>query len=137
MAQPLDIDVIDPQPIEARFRGRVVQIRPLRVGQLPAFARAVAPIAGAVTQSLDSMGPAEFLHLLAEHGERVIDAVAIGSGVPKGELEDSDPAELLGLALPVIKANADFFARRLLPVLAGMRQAMAPQPGAGPTPSTP
>lgn len=129
-----DLSVIDPEPTVVEFRGKKVSIRPLRVGQLPQFARAVAPMAGALTAAMDNFGPGQFLDLLAAHGDRLIEAVAIGSGVSRTEIEASDPAELLALAMPIVKVNADFFGRRLIPALAAMRQ---PEPsGDGLTPST-
>lgn len=130
-----EFSAIDPEPTVVEFRGKKVSIRPLRVGQLPQFARVIEPMAGSMAAAMDNFGPGQFLDLLAFHGDRLIDAVAIGSGVSRSEIEAADPAELLALALPVVKVNADFFARRLLPALAAMRQPATP--GTGSTPSTP
>lgn len=130
-----DESVIEPAARRVLALGREIEVSPLRVGQLPKFAATVRPLSGAMMGLLDSFGPEQFLDLLADHGDAIIDAVSIGARVPRTDLEDADPADLLALALAVVKVNADFFGRRLLPVVAAMRQATAA--GDGQTPSTP
>lgn len=119
-----DFEVIEPPSTEVEFNGRKVTIGPLKVGKLPAFARAVKPIAGAF-ESWNSITPGVILDLIAEHGENVIEAVSIASGVPQDELAEADTVALVSLITPIIKANADFFRLRLL-LGAAMKQAVEP-----------
>lgn len=119
-----DFEVIDPPSTEIEFNGRKVTIGPLKVGKLPAFARAIKPVAGAF-ESWKSITPGHILDLIAEHGESVIEAVSIASGVPQEELSEADTVALVSLITPIVKANADFFRLRLL-LGAAMKQAAEP-----------
>lgn len=130
---PDGLDVIEPAPTVVKFNGREVRLFPLTVGKLPAFARAIRPFADKI-QAIESFGPADVLDLIAEHGENLLEAVSIASGIKRDEIDDADPATLLSLIAPIIKVNADFFARRLVPAILSARAAI---PGAGQTPSTP
>lgn len=129
-----DTSPIEPEPFSAPFGGRMVSIVPLTVGQLPGFARALKPVVAAFP-NLETFGIAEFFDVVAEHGERVVEATSIATGVPVAELNKARPDALLPLALAAVKVNADFFARSVLPAMAAVRAQM-PQGGAGPTPST-
>jgi hypothetical protein len=129
-----EFEAIAPSQTAATFKGRAIQITPLKVGQLPAFARAVKPIGGAVESMLGSDGVdmGAIMALIADHGESVVEAVAIASGVSVDELNDSTPDELIELGAVALKVNADFFKGRLTPaILAAVKKAT---PGAGLTP---
>ena len=76
---------------------------------MPAFARAVQPIAASRSASPDWMA------LLAEHGEAVIAAIAIATRRPVEWVSGLDLDEAVRLAEAVFGVNADFFIRRLLP----------------------
>lgn len=134
------LDILEPAPTEVPWRGRTLRVTPLTVGQLPAFARAIRPASGAAEAFLDgrqSLTMAGALDLIAEHGEALILAVSIASGVAREELESSTPDQLIGLAAAVIRVNADFFGRRLTPALraAVPNPPAQSDPGAGPMPS--
>jgi hypothetical protein len=123
---------IAPEPAVVLFKGRDVTILPLSVGKLPAFARAVRPFADRLN-SFDKLDADAILGLIADHGEKVLEAVSIASGVTRKEIDEADPVELIALASKAIKVNADFFGRRL----AQMAPAMAGLFGVGRTPSQP
>lgn len=115
-----DFDAIEPPCESVEFAGELRKITPLRVGQLPAFARAIKPVSGSIEAIVS--GAAEFdlnaiLDLIAEHGEHVIEAVSIASGLPKKQIEDATPDELIKLAVVALRVNADFFKGRLTPAL--------------------
>ncbi|MGD9599933.1 MAG: hypothetical protein AB7P94_16845 [Steroidobacteraceae bacterium] len=132
-----DLDVIKPAATSATFGGREVQIQPLKVGQLPAFARAIKPLGAAIEQvatGAKALNLAALLDMVAEHGDAVIEATAIGSGVQRAELEQGTPDELITLAVAVLKVNADFFRGRLTPAVVAAVAKASPMPGAGPTP---
>jgi len=102
---------LPPLPTALVVAGETVEIAPLKVGEVPAFARAVQPIADRLSVSPD------WLALLAEHGEAVIEAIAIAARRPRDWVMELDLDEAAGLADALFGVNADFFIRRLLPRL--------------------
>lgn len=133
-----DLDVITPAATQATFNGVALNIAPLKVGQLPAFARAIQPISGAIEaiatgQAVPDL--ATIMAMIGDHGEAVVQAVSIASGVSVEDLNNATADQLIELAVVALKVNADFFKGRLTPaILAAVKQAAAPTPGAGPTP---
>lgn len=134
-----DLDVIAPAATSATFNGREIQIKPLKVGQLPAFARAIKPLGGAIeaiatgTAALDV---AMLLGMIGDHGESVIEAVAVATGLSRDEINDATPDQLVELVVVVLKVNADFFKGRLTPAILAAVNRVVPataSPGAGPT----
>lgn len=117
-----DLDILDPPSVEVTLNGRPVTIRPLTVGQIPAFARAIRPL-GDLFQRIESLTTADVLDMLADHGEQVIEAAAVATGLQGEDLQDVNPGEFVSLVAAVIRVNADFFRRALT---AG-RQAPQPQ----------
>jgi hypothetical protein len=124
-----DLEVIAPTPTVAIFKGRDIPISPLKVGQIPAFARAIKPIGGAIGQT--GVDVASIMLLVADYGENIVEAVSIASGVSVDELNDSTADELVGLASSVLKVNADFFKGRLTPAILAAVQAHQAQPAKG------
>lgn len=132
------LEVLAPASTSVTFGGRVVELTPLRAGQLPALIRTVRP----VLDVLLGMGGAEgevnlelpvLLGLLGDHGDAVFTALHLTTGVPEQELRDAEIDQVLVLAQAAVAVNRDFFLHKLVPLLAGM----AKQPvGAGPTPSS-
>ena len=101
--------VLPPVPIYVEIAGERIDLSPLKVGEVPAFARAVQPIAASLSASPD------WLALLAEHGDAVIEAVAIAARRPRDWVMNLDLDEAVRLAEAVFAVNADFFIQRLLP----------------------
>lgn len=101
--------VLPPVPISIEIAGERIDLTPLKVGEVPAFARAVQPIAASLSASPD------WLALLAEHGEAVIAAIAIATRRPVDWVAGLDLDEAVRLAEAVFGVNADFFIQRLLP----------------------
>lgn len=100
---------LPPVPVSVEIAGERIDLTPLKVGEVPAFARAVQPIATSLSASPD------WLALLAEHGEAVIAAIAIATRRPVDWVAGLDLDEAVRLAESVFAVNADFFIRRLLP----------------------
>jgi len=101
--------VLPPVPVFVEIAGERIDLTPVKVGEVPAFARAVQPIAASLSASPD------WLALLADHGEAVIEAIAIASRRPVDWVAGLDLDEAVQLAESVFEVNADFFIRRLLP----------------------
>ena len=100
---------LPPVPLSIEIAGERIDLTPLKVCEVPAFARAVQPIAVGLSASPD------WLALLAEHGEAVIAAIAIATRRPVDWVAGLDLDEAVRLAEAVFGVNADFFIRRLLP----------------------
>lgn len=100
---------LPPVPASVEVAGEHIELTPIKVGEVPAFARAVQPIAASLSASPD------WLAILAEHGEAVIAALAIATRRPVDWVAGLDLDEAVRLAEVVFGVNADFFIRRLLP----------------------
>lgn len=84
-----------------------VEVRPLRLRQLPAFSRAVAPV-------LPFLLAGQIVAAITEDLDALLLAVSVATDIPLADLPD-DPAEFVALASAVVEVNVDFFTRRLLP----------------------
>ena len=102
---------LPPVPVTLVIGGERLELTPLKVGDVPAFARAVQPVAASLSASPD------WLALLAEPGEAVIDAVAIASRRPPEWVTNLALDDAVRLAEAVFEVNADFFIQRVLPSL--------------------
>lgn len=109
MNTPTQFDALPPVPTSILIGGETLEITPLKVGELPAFARAVRPIASKLSPSPD------WLRLLSEDGESVILALAIACRRPPDWVSALALDEAILLAEAVFGANADFFIRRVVP----------------------
>lgn len=132
-ADPFACLPADPQVVQAG--GSAYAIRPLTVGQLPAFTRALKPALPALNGLFASeaeLGAEQIAGLVADHGDSLITAVAIALKAPRPDIEELDLVEFMTLLPAIIKVNADFFARSLRSAQA-ITEAVI---GAGPTPSS-
>lgn len=124
---PLDVYVVT--PCEVAVAGKAVAVSPLRVRQIPAFARHVAPVAAFLMNG-------DLLAAVAAGGEDMVKALAVATGEPEDWLGDLLPDEFVALAAAVMEVNADFFVRRVAPALAAAGETMKTQmPTAGETSS--
>jgi hypothetical protein len=112
-----ELEIVSPPETVVNFEGQQITISPIRMGKLQAFTAAVKPVAQDLILALNGSG--DLLTTIELHGSRLIDAVHIGSGVPRDQLENCLPDEFITLAAAVVEVNADFFARRLLPAVRG------------------
>ena len=137
-----DLSVIDPAPLGAVDIGdpetgtalRVV-VKALKVGQIPAFARAVRPLSAEVEALIGGgLTVGAVLALLEQHTEKVIDALSAATGAPANALNDSSVEQIGDLLVAVLAANKDFLRGRLT---AALQTAAKLNPGAGQTQSRP
>lgn len=105
---------LPPIPETLSLRGESLDITPLRVGELPVFARAIRPMAAKLTVNPD------WLRLLSEDGESVILALAIACRRTPDWVAALSLDEAIVLAEAVFGANADFFIQRVLPEITQM-----------------
>lgn len=111
--------------------GEALDITPLKVGELPIFARTVRPIAG-------KLGPGpDWMRLLSEDGESVILALAIACRRPPEWVSVLALDDAIRLAEAVLGANADFFIRRVVPEITRVSQTLGTLiPGPTPLPGS-
>ena len=110
-----DLDTLVPQGIELVIDGEPLVIKPLKVGQLPGFLRAISP----VMQQISST-EIDWLALFGERGDDLLTAVSIAVGKPRAWVDALDADQAILLAAKVIEVNADFFTRTVMPRLDGV-----------------
>ncbi|WP_247539099.1 DUF6631 family protein [Ralstonia pseudosolanacearum] len=110
-----DLDKLVPQPAELSVGGETLTIQPLKVGRLPAFLRAISP----TLQQLKAP-QIDWLALFIEHGDDLLQAVAVAVGKPRAWVDALAADEAILLAAKVVEVNADFFTRTVLPRLDGL-----------------
>lgn len=96
--------------MQVTIADKTLDIQPIKVRELPAFVAAIEPVAR-------KLADGDLVAALAHNADRVIEATAIGAGVDRAWLDARTPEELLELAAAVVEVNADFFVRRVLPVI--------------------
>ena len=128
-----DLQALIPQAVELVVKGEPLAILPLKVGQMPAFLRAVSPM----LQQL-STSDIDWLALLGAHGEALLSAIAIAVGKPRAWVDDLAADEAIVLAAKVIEVNADFFTLQVIPKLGGLFESLQvpTNTAAGLTPSS-
>lgn len=125
-------------PTAVAVRGRIVQLSPIRFGELPKTIELAAPLLGKFEKGAD------LLPLITRHAAQLLPLTAHLSRLPEeevAELELDEAIELLGSCIAV---NADFFTRAITPALrsaaktiAGLSSSSAPSPASPPSPSAP
>ncbi|MGC5859789.1 hypothetical protein [Ralstonia pseudosolanacearum] len=125
-----DLDTLIPQPVELVVGGETLAIHPLKVGRLPAFLRAISP----TLQQLNAPS-IDWLELFIEHGDDLLQAVAIAVDKPRAWVDGLAADEAILLAAKVVEVNADFFTRTVLPRLDGLFAQVTQSAASGSTPS--
>ena len=131
-----ELEKLIPQAVELTVGGETLAIKPLKVGQMPAFLRAISPVMQHLTRA-----EIDWLTLLGEQGDDLLAAIAIAVAKPRQWVDDLAADEAILLAAKVIEVNADFFTRTVLPKLDGLftrAKGLAPgtAPASGSTPSS-
>jgi hypothetical protein len=121
-----------PEPIVVTTRLGEFPVSPITVGRLAAFSRAVAPFIGQLGDPAKSFANAQgaLLPLLAEHGDAVLDAVAIGANLKREQVDGLLTDDAIALAGAVLEANLDFFMAQVVPRLQSVAGAVAKTRGA-------
>lgn len=110
-----ELEKLIPQATELTLHGEALAIKPLKVGQMPAFLRAISPVMQHLTRN-----EIDWLTLFGEHGDDLLSAIAIAVGKPRLWVDDLAADEAILLAAKVIEVNADFFTRTVMPKLDGL-----------------
>jgi hypothetical protein len=104
-----DMNILVPQTLELDIAGERIEITALRLGEFPAMLKAVRPFAAQLEADPD------WLSLLAEHGEALLDSLAVACRQPREWVDGLAFDEALKLATAVFEVNADFFVQRVAP----------------------
>lgn len=113
------LEILNPQTIKVSVGGRELVVTPIKMKHLQAFAKAVQPVANDLIEVMN--GDGDFVALVAANADKLIDAVAIGSGASVDDIGDLNADDFVQLATAVVSVNTDFFVRNLLP---GVRAAI-------------
>ena len=130
-----DLDTLIPQAVELVIDGEPLAIKPLKVGQMPGFLRAISPVMQQLTRN-----EIDWLALFGERGDDLLSAIAIAVGKSRAWVDELAADEAILLAAKVIEVNSDFFTRTVIPKLDGLFTAAKVPPvlkaAAGSTPSS-
>ena len=110
-----ELDRLVPAGLELVIGGEALTIKPLKVGQLPSFLRAISPVMQQITAA-----EIDWLALMGERGDDLLAAIAIAVGKPRTWVDELAADEAILLAAKVIEVNADFFTRTVLPRFDGL-----------------
>lgn len=136
-----DLDALDPAALATVVIGGddqrqqlKVAVKPLTLGRLPAFARALEPVIGEIQAVLEQgVSPQTLVALVGGNFDKLLDALEVATGAPREKLDASTLDQGLELVLAVLQANRGFFRGR---AASALRMA-AVISGAGPTASRP
>lgn len=120
-----------PEPVNINVEGLEINIKPLTIGQFPKIAKLLKGIKFQDAK-VDSM---EFwIDLIADHGDNIFEMVAVASGQKKELITCLQFQNFVKVAIHVIKVNADFFTRQVMPemtkIMTGLTSANASLPTA-------
>lgn len=122
----LDTYVITPRALA--IGGKTLALTPLRMRQLPAFAKSIMPVAGFMMRG-------ELLAALAIAGDDLVDAVTVAIGEPREWVVELLPDEFITLASAVMEVNTDFFVQHVAPQVTAAAESMTKALRAGATSS--
>jgi hypothetical protein len=105
-----DLERLFVQPVALDIHNETLMLVPLKVGQIPPFVRALSPI----LQQMQGKD-VDWLMLLGERGEEILDAISIACGQPRTWVNQLEADEALLLGAKLVEINADFFTRQVLP----------------------
>jgi hypothetical protein len=131
--------VFAPPAATLQVAGRSVDVSPLRLGEVPAVARALAPLAAMIAGMVQGQGPdahqmVNWAQAIGQHGAAIIAAIAAASRTEPAWVEQLELDSAAELGQTLVNANADFFMRRLLPKLQASSSSRTPPASTGPVP---
>lgn len=107
-----DFATFPPQPQSLEIAGDTLALTPIRVGEVPALLAAIKPIAPHLVN-----GDPDWLALLTEHGDAILDALAIAARRPREWVEALSLDDAVLLATALFEVNVDFFVQRVVPAI--------------------
>lgn len=107
-----DFATFPPQPQSLEIAGDTLALTPIRVGEVPALLAAIKPIAPHLVN-----GDPDWLALLTEHGDAILDALAIAARRPREWVEALSLDDAVQLATALFEVNVAFFVQRVVPAI--------------------
>lgn len=120
-------EAIEPRIIDVEIGDKKYSLSPLKTGQIPKILKAVSPFRDEL--SGQAINQEAIVSLISDHGESVIEAVSIASGVNKDDIEAMMLDDFIELAVLVFEVNADFFTNRLVPSIKGLSEKLKTMTG--------
>jgi hypothetical protein len=117
-----DLDVLVPPSQSVELGGQRFTVGPLVIGELPAMLKAVRPFADKLS------GDPDWLLLLCEHGDALLEAIAIASRRPREWVDALAIDEAMTLAAAVFEVNVDFFVSRVAPKISDLATKLNARP---------
>jgi hypothetical protein len=105
------LSALPPAPLTLEIGGEVLDLTPLKVGELPAFVRAIRPFAQHINSDVD------WLALFGERGDDALTALSVAVRRPREWVAELPLDAAIRLAEAVFEVNADFFIRQVTPAL--------------------
>ncbi|MDP2430557.1 MAG: hypothetical protein Q8O33_00840, partial [Pseudomonadota bacterium] len=93
----MTLDTFVPEPVALEIAGETVAITPLKVGELPAFIRAIRPFAQHLT------GEVDWLVLFGERGEDLVSALGLAIRKPREWVAARELDEAIRLSEAVLE----------------------------------
>lgn len=109
-----------PSPVVVTLSGGALELTPIRLGELPRLLAVVRPLAS------DLAADPDWLALLGQHGEAMLDLLAITTRRERAWVNDLPLDDAVQLAAAVFEVNADFFVGRVLPGIQRSAEKLAP-----------
>ncbi len=125
-----DLEQLVPQPVAIEVAGRSLEITPIRVKELAAMVKAVAPLFDELVAGVS------VVELLERHAESIIDIAIIGARCEREWLDELHLGDLAELVEAVIAVNADFFTRQIKGAIQRMAAKLNQNPNLGSEPSS-
>lgn len=108
-----EIDFVQSEVVEVRVDGTDVTVAPLVVQQWPKALRLIEPMMGTLLYEADMLNVPRVLTLLGQHGEPLIEAVALFVAQPVEWVGRLLPDRLAALVMMAIEVNGDFFTKAM------------------------
>jgi hypothetical protein len=138
------IQIVLAEPTTITFGSHSIRCIPCATAELPRLIALTAPIFADLfdVQQALAAGKFEVVALfIGANAERCIDLCELASGLPRAQIDQLPADELVELFAGLLKLNADFFTRRVMPALKkavpeGLVAKLMTTPSDGPSPSS-
>ena len=107
----MELDTLIPQPISVNIGDDTLMLTPVTIGEIPRLLRVIRPFTGALLTDPD------WLQILSEHGDAVLEALAICARKPRSWIDALALDDAVRLFEAVFEVNADFFSQRVAPLI--------------------
>lgn len=109
-----------PEPVVLNLAGGVLELTPIRLGELPRLLNVVRTLSSGLSSDPD------WVALLAEQGEPVLELLALTTRRDRAWINELSLEDAVQLAAAVFEVNADFFVAQVVPAIQSAAQRLAP-----------